>query len=194
MRAISVLKIAGWFVLNLALIMALAAQSGGKVGTKAPDFSLKDSRGKNYSLRDYSGKKALLVGFWATWAASCSGPGCCDNGPPPAQPNTSDKPDALLAHLRGLRQKYRTNKPEILVISLDQNREAVQTYFRLNEIHLPLLFDTDLKVAKSYGVTRLPTVFAIDKQGIIKQDLQGFNATHKDQCGSLERCLRGIAQ
>jgi peroxiredoxin len=44
-----------------------------KVGQKAPDFSLKAVSGKTFSLRDYLGKKNVVISFVpATWTPVCS--------------------------------------------------------------------------------------------------------------------------
>ena len=36
----------------------------------APDFALKDSTGKQFTLKHYRGK-VLLLDFWATWCHGC---------------------------------------------------------------------------------------------------------------------------
>ncbi len=49
----------------MGLGMSLAAQGGGlKVGDKAPDFALKDTKWKDVKLSDYLGKKKVVLAFY----------------------------------------------------------------------------------------------------------------------------------
>jgi len=54
---------------GLSLGLALAAGSSQaaedlKVGDKAPNFTLKGSDGKSYSLADFKGKKAVVIAWY----------------------------------------------------------------------------------------------------------------------------------
>ena len=43
---------------------AVAYADAPKVGDKAPDFKLKGSDGKDYSLSDFAGKKAVVIAWF----------------------------------------------------------------------------------------------------------------------------------
>ena len=54
----------GWGLFS-ALAMASAVQGAEpKVGQMAPAFTLKGSDGKTHSLRDYVGKKAVVIAWF----------------------------------------------------------------------------------------------------------------------------------
>ena len=54
-----------------AALAASAAQAAGlPKGTKAPDFTLKDTKGGSFKLSSFKGK-VVFLNFWATWCPPC---------------------------------------------------------------------------------------------------------------------------
>lgn len=56
--------------LLMLLVAALARplEQGARVGDEAPDFALKDSRGKDYRLSSYRGQKKVVLEFFRSGA------------------------------------------------------------------------------------------------------------------------------
>jgi thioredoxin-dependent peroxiredoxin len=52
-----------WFVM-IGLVAAPLAAAELKVGDKAPEFKLPGSDGKSYSLKDFAGKKAVVIAWF----------------------------------------------------------------------------------------------------------------------------------
>ena len=50
-------------VMAVATAFATEDKPALKVGDKAPDFKLKGSDGKEYSLKDYAGKQAVVIAW-----------------------------------------------------------------------------------------------------------------------------------
>jgi len=56
----------GWAILGLAPAVPAAPDERGLIGRQITDFTLKEFRGKAYSLADYDNKQAVVVYFMGT--------------------------------------------------------------------------------------------------------------------------------
>jgi peroxiredoxin (alkyl hydroperoxide reductase subunit C) len=126
-----------------------------KAGDRAPDFTLKAVSGETVSLRQYRGKKNVVVSFIpAAWTPVCS-----DQWPGyNIVKDIFDKHDAIL-----------------LGISVDNLPTLFSWTNQMGNLWFPVLSDfwPHGKVAASYGVLRSDGVseralFVIDKKGIIR--------------------------
>jgi peroxiredoxin len=118
------------------------------VGTKATDFSLAALDGNTYSLADYRGKKKIVVAYWASWCGPCR---------------------MELPMLADFYKKYHTDSStfEILAISMDDDRAAAESFANSAKLPFPVLLDLDSKVADSYSVESIPTLFVVGSDGTI---------------------------
>ncbi|NWF52899.1 MAG: peroxiredoxin [Nitrospirae bacterium] len=134
-----------------------------KVGDKAPDFTLPSISGEKVSLKQYIGKKNIVISFVpAAWTPVCSEQWPGYN----LVKDIFDKYDAIL-----------------LGITVD-NIPTLYAWTRpMGDIWFPVLSDfwPHGKVAKKYGVLRSNGVseralFIIDKKGIIRYiDIHDIN-------------------
>jgi peroxiredoxin Q/BCP len=138
----------------LAPSPVLAKQAGIKVGDKAPDFSLPDQDGNMVSLKDFAGKKSVILYFYPK-----DDVGVC-------------KKEACL--FRDQYEEFHDAGAEVLGVSAD----SVASHKRFeSKRHLPfkLLSDNHGKVRKLYEVPRSAAgllsgrvTFVIDKEGIVR--------------------------
>ncbi len=118
----------------------------GLSGQKAPEFSLKDTKGNTVTLSSLKGK-VVLLNFWATWCPPCK---------------------AEMPAMSRLSQLLQNKGLAVIAISTDRSPQDVTKYLRENPVSFPVLLDPDLQVSKSsYKVFMVPTTFLIDKRGII---------------------------
>ncbi|MBE7176918.1 MAG: AhpC/TSA family protein [Mucilaginibacter polytrichastri] len=131
------------------------------VGKVAPDFTQKDSTGKDVKLSSLRGKY-VLVDFWASWCGPCRG----------------ENPNVVKAY-----NKYHPKGFEIVGVSLDDKKEkwlqAVQQD-KLTWLHVSDLKGWKNAVAGDYHIRAIPDNFLLDKDGkIVARGLRGEDLDKK---------------
>jgi peroxiredoxin len=93
--------------------------------------------------------KVVLVDYWATWCMPCM---------------------QELPRVKTIYEKYHAKGFEIVGISLDEDKEALEKTIKDRKITWPQAFDGDAwdtALAKQYGIQSIPTTFLIGKDGKI---------------------------
>lgn len=143
-----------------------------KVGNLAPVFKLKDQNGKEVSLKDFRGKKNVVVYFYP----KAMTPGC-----------------TFQAHgIRDYKKEFAKLKTVVLGISPD-SPERLKKFEDRDELNFTLLSDEDHKIADKYGAWGrkkfmgkeydgiLRQTYIIDKDGRLKDILTKFKTkTHHE--------------
>jgi len=123
-------------------------------GRSAPAFSLTSLDGKKRSLDQYRGR-VVLLDFWATWCAPCR---------------------KELPHVEALYRRYGKDQLVVFAINTSEARGKVEDFIRTSGYSFPVLLDTDGSVMSSYGVTSIPQIFVIDREGKIAVHLIGLRS------------------
>jgi peroxiredoxin len=130
--------------------LALAAVADAKtasIGQPAPDFTLKDTAGKDVSLADLKGKTVVLE--WVN----------------PQCPYV--KRHYNLKTMNTLADRYKDKDVVWLGVATGDtaNAGSLKSFASKNNIAHPILLDPDGKVAKAYGAKTTPHMFIVDKDG-----------------------------
>lgn len=121
---------------------------------EAPNFTLVDINGEQFSLSDHLGK-VVLLDFFATWCGPCI---------------------SEIEHLKSLYNKYSPGQFVILSISVDPNSDTVQilqNFAQQYEIAWTVARDTT-NVADKYGVSPIPHLVMVDTEGYKIHDHVGL--------------------
>jgi thiol-disulfide isomerase/thioredoxin len=105
--------------------------------------------GKKFDQKSLMGK-VVLVDFWATWCGPC----------------VAEIPNVLEQY-----EKYHKDGFEVVGVSLDQDREALEKFVDEQKIPWPILFEESEgeswqhPLATFYGISGIPTVILIGRDG-----------------------------
>ncbi len=120
---------------------AVRVPEGLEVGTETPDFSLPDIEGRMVSLKDFTGKKVMVV------FSSVRCPACVE----------------LLPELKVFSEKH----PEVQLVMISQGTEEENRRLVEGEsLDFPVLAWEDT-VARDYRVQGTPFFYVIDGKGVI---------------------------
>ncbi|MBI1921607.1 MAG: TlpA family protein disulfide reductase [Geobacter sp.] len=137
-------------VLLLLPAMALAIP---KKGEPAPPFKVTTTSGQQVSLNNYKGY-VLVLDFFATWCPPCK---------------------ASIPHLVGLNKKYGKQGLQILGMSVDDDGEGeIKRFIPEKGINYPVAL-VDSEIQGDYGIRSIPTMYLVNKKGIIVDKYMGFS-------------------
>jgi peroxiredoxin len=123
-------------------------------GQKAPEFSLKGTDGKDYSLNAMLKRGPVFVSFFKVSCPVCQ---------------------FTFPFIERLHKRYGSDNVTILGVSQD-NLRATKEFNIEYGVLFPVLLDADgYPTSNAYGLTNVPTSYLIDTEGIVKLTCFGFN-------------------
>jgi thiol-disulfide isomerase/thioredoxin len=121
-----------------------------------PDFKLVTLDGKTITPESLKGK-VVLLDFWATWCGPCR---------------------EALPELKKIRKQFGGQRFEIIGISADRDRKALEDFVKKNDMTWPQFFDEGLRVSQAgFGVSTFPSYFVVDKNGVVVYYTYGYSMT-----------------
>jgi peroxiredoxin len=127
---------------------AVLALDGQWVGQEAPNFELiNNDTGQKMSMSDFRGK-VIFLNFWASFCEPCK---------------------REMPSMERLVRQYQDQGLEMLAISLDPQREDIDTFMGEflpgQRSAMTVLWDPSGESSRAYGTELIPETYIIDRQG-----------------------------
>jgi len=123
------------------------------IGDRAPEFTLVDVDGEQFTLKDMRGR-VVLLNFFATWCGPCL---------------------AELPHVEKIWMDHKDNKNfRLLVIGREETTESVQEFRSQKRFLFPMAADPDRAVFSQFATKSIPRIFVISPDGLIVYSKMGF--------------------
>jgi len=142
--------------LLLGFVLISACGDSGRIPAgQAPDFTLPAVDGSMVRFSDHAGQ-VIIVDFWATWCAPCQ---------------------EMVPVLSKLHKEFGQKGLVVLGISLDQEGlEILGPFIHENLIPYKVLIGNDRATRAFGGVSTIPTLFIIDKEGRLVKKMLGYHS------------------
>jgi thiol-disulfide isomerase/thioredoxin len=131
--------------------------AAGEIGSRLPDFSIKDLQGREISSADLHGK-VVLIDFWATWCNPCK---------------------KEMPGYQKLADLYGSRGFAVVGLKFDtmMDMEDPIVFAKKIGVRYPLGVATDDLKQKFGGIEGLPTTILYDRDGILRKKVIGFEYT-----------------
>ena len=137
------------------------------VGAFAPAWSSVEAvGGAPKTVAALRGRVALLD-FWATWCGPCR---------------------VLAPKLSALQARYGAQGLTVVGITTDDAEQAA-TFAERSDMSYGIVVDASAETTRSYGVSALPTLFIVDKRGVVRAVEIGYDPAHDARVEQLVRTL-----
>lgn len=137
------------------------------LGQLAPDFTLKNTQGKNLSLAEQRGQ-IMVLNFWASWCAPCR---------------------KEMPVLQTFHNKYKALGVTVWGINVEQENQARQDFLADLNLSFPIFFDAHNKVSASYQVQAMPTTVIVGRSGHVRHVFRGYKDGYEKKYAQVIKAL-----
>ena len=139
--------------ITLGFLFSISICAQTPTTERAPNFTLKDLKGKTVHLSDFKGK-VVVINFWATWCPPCR---------------------AEIPQLIQWQAEYAGRGLQFIGITVPPtNSSKVIAFIRKAKVSYPILYGSKKTKALFTAVETMPFTVVIDKQGNIKARIEGI--------------------
>lgn len=142
---------------NVAAQRTVVESKTGEIGSRLPDFTVKDLQGREFSSADLRGK-VVLIDFWATWCQPCK---------------------KEMPGYQKLLDRYGSRGFAVVGFKFDTmpDMEDPDQFAKRIGVRYPLAVAADDLKQKFGGIEGLPTTLIYNRQGELREKVIGFEYT-----------------
>ena len=118
------------------------------LGKMAPEFTLPLLGGSTLELAAHRGKDIVLLDFWATWCGPCR---------------------AVMPALAEISRDYADKGVKYYAVNLREDAAKIRSYLDEAKLDIAVPLDKDGSISKKYGVSGIPTMVIVGKDGQVKK-------------------------
>lgn len=160
----------------LVLLAGTGTARGVAIGEKAASFEGVGLGGETIDLKDYLGKKAILLKFGSIYCSTCV---------------------SSLEDVARIQRKFRPADLQVVGVNLDvYGLGRVRRFYKgySSIIRYPMIIDEKLAVSRPYDIQSIPAHVIIDKEGFVRYVSVGASAEDlKNVEEALAKVIRGEA-
>jgi len=135
-----------------ALLVAVPLFGAVDPNSPAPDFTLNGQSGKPVALDQFKGQ-VVMLNFWASWCGPCR---------------------QEFPLLDDIYKKYSKLGFTMIGVNVEPDSKAANDWLKQTPVTFPILYDTDSKVSKLYGVAGMPSTVIVDRKGTVRMIHRGY--------------------
>jgi thiol-disulfide isomerase/thioredoxin len=140
-------------------------------GEPAPEFTLPILGEGTFALAAHQDKDIVLLDFWASWCGPCR---------------------MAMPVLVDVAKQYADKGVRYFAINLREEPQTIRRYLKEAQLDITVPLDKDGSAARQYGVSGIPTMVIVGKDGLVEAVHVGASPNLKSELTStLDRLLAG---
>jgi len=150
-----------------AVLIALPLAAAVDTNSPAPDFTLNAQTGKPVELTQFKGQ-VVMLNFWASWCGPCR---------------------QEMPLLDSIYKRYGKLGFTMIGVNVEPDSKAANDWLKQTPVTFPILYDTESKVSKLYGVSGMPSTVIVDRKGTVRMIHHGYKPGDEEEYLSSIRTL-----
>ena len=123
--------------------------------------------GKPVEFTQFKGQ-VVMLNFWASWCGPCR---------------------QEMPLLDSIYKKYGKLGFTMIGVNVEPDSKAANDWLKQTPVTFPILYDTDSKVSKLYGVSGMPSTVIVDRKGTVRMIHRGYKPGDEEEYLSSIRSL-----